>query len=105
MLRAMLCFFPFETSPPEAKQVARTSQPRFREIHPFRRGGGVGVACSAARACLVRSCSWRNLGRIFKKLSDTMSKKRKANDKALPEAPNTKIKVEPGLESKTRYVL
>lgn len=45
------------------------------------------------------------MGRIFKKLSDTMSKKRKANDKALPEAPNTKIKVEPGLESKTRYVL
>ena len=33
-----------------------------------------------------------------------MSKKRKANDKALPEAPKAKIKVEPGLESKTsRY--
>ena len=28
-----------------------------------------------------------------------MSKKRKASDRALPEAPQPKIKVEPGLES------
>ena len=32
-----------------------------------------------------------------------MSKKRKASDKELPEAPKTKIKAEPGLEPKTRY--
>ena len=32
-----------------------------------------------------------------------MSKKRKSSDKTLPEAPKAKIKVEPGLESKTRY--